>query len=260
MSILDKIIAQKKEDLATQKAQLPLRKLEPQALQVAARPSFAQALRANPERAMRLIAEVKKASPSKGIIAPNFDPIQTAKGYIEHGAHAISVLTDEPFFMGSPKYLQDIAKFSPIPLLRKDFILEEYQILEAKLWGASAFLLIVACLEKSTIQRLMQFGNELGLDTLLEVHTHAEMEIARECEAKIIGVNNRDLNTFQTSITTTIELSKLADPQGILISESGIEDYSQVQMLLECGVSAILVGETLMRKGTPFIPQLLRGV
>jgi indole-3-glycerol phosphate synthase len=259
MSILDQIIARKKEEVADRKAQLPLRKLEPQALEVGPRPSFAQALKSNQGREMRLIAEVKKASPSKGIIAPNFDPIQTAKGYIEHGAHAISVLTDEPFFMGLPKYLQDIAEFSPIPLLRKDFILEEYQILEAKLWGASAFLLIVACLDKETIQRLIQFGHELGLDTLLEVHTHAEMEIARECEAKIIGVNNRDLKTFRTSIETTVELSKLADPEGLLISESGIEDFTQVQMLLECGVSAILVGETLMRKGTPFIPKLLRG-
>ena len=194
-----------------------------------------------------LIAEVKKASPSVGIIAESFDPILIAKAYESAGAHAVSVLTDETFFKGSLGYLSRIRSEIALPLLRKDFIIHEAQIFEAICAGADAILLIVAALEQKQLAALYKIAIDFQLDVLVEVHTLEEMDRALDLEVKLIGINNRNLTTFQTDLHTTEELSEQAPEDVLLVSESGIKTAVDTKRILECGCNAILVGETLMR-------------
>jgi indole-3-glycerol phosphate synthase len=199
--------------------------------------------------ALGLIAEVKKASPSAGVIAESFEPVEIARTYESAGANAISVLTDEQFFQGHLSFMTRVREAVGAPVLRKDFILDEVQIYEAVCAGADAILLIVAALEQSELERLLAVATEFQLDVLMEVHTMAELDRALATEAEIIGINNRNLATFQVDLKTTEELSEEVPEEIVLVSESGIKTAEDTRRVLECGCNAILVGETLMRAG-----------
>ncbi len=254
MSILDTIVEQKRIEVA----RLPERKISAADLQAAlqargGRRDFAAALR-QPRRGgtVSLIAEVKKASPSAGVIRADFDPVQIARDYEAAGADCLSVLTDEKFFQGSLKYLQQIRQAVKLPLLRKDFIIDERQILEAVEAGADAILLIVAILSDAQLSHFHALAVDSGLAALVEVHDEAELDRALKADAQIIGVNNRDLKTFKVDLATTKRLAAKihAAPGGrgkLLVAESGIHTRSDVDQLAACGANAILVGESLMR-------------
>jgi len=193
------------------------------------------------------ICEVKKASPSKGIIAENFDYIEIAKNYEAAGAAAISVLTEPYYFKGHDKYLREIAQAVSIPLLRKDFTVDEYMIYEAKVLGASAVLLICAILDDETLKRYIEIAHSIGLSALVETHDEREVETALKAGARIIGVNNRNLKTFEVDITLSERLKKLVPNDIIFVAESGIKTREDVAKMREIGADAVLVGETLMR-------------
>ena len=207
---------------------------------------FAAALDLGPG-ALSLIAEVKKASPSVGTIVEDFDPVAVARAYEAAGAHCISVLTDEKFFQGSLSYLTQIRRQVALPLLRKDFILHEVQIYEAAVAGADAILLIVAALEQPELERLHDLARTLGLDVLVEVHTLEEMDRAADCGAALIGINNRNLATFEVDLSATEKISEQAPENALLVSESGIHTPADAKRVFACGVNALLVGESLMR-------------
>jgi indole-3-glycerol phosphate synthase len=198
-------------------------------------------------KSISFICEVKKASPSKGIIAEDFPYLQIAKEYEMAGASAISVLTEPEFFKGKNEYLQDIAKEVKIPLLRKDFIIDEFQIYEAKFLGASAVLLICAILENEKLKRYIELAHSIGLSALVETHSKTEVENALNAGAKIIGINNRNLKTFEVNLQTTKELCELIPNNIIKVSESGIQTPEDMQFLASCGVNAVLIGESFMR-------------
>lgn len=208
--------------------------------------SFRAAIDRGPE-ALGLIAEVKKASPSAGVIAESFDPVQIAKTYESAGANAISVLTDERFFQGRLSDMTRVRAAVGLPVLRKDFILDEAQIYEAAFAGADAILLIVAALEQEALERLLAVAADCQLDALVEVHTMEELDRALETEARIIGINNRNLATFEVDLRTTEELSEQVPEEIVLVSESGIRTAEDTRRVLACGCNAVLVGETLMR-------------
>jgi len=244
--ILDKIVADVTIDLAEKKKRVPLAEIakiasvQPQPL------DFAAAMR---DGKIRLIAEVKKASPSKGIICPNFNPVNIAGIYADNGAAAISVLTEPKYFLGSLDYLRDIKKAlaaKPLPLLRKDFIFDPYQIYEARAYGADCVLLIVAILSPQKLSELLQLSRQLGMMNLVEVHNAAEIEIALRSGAVIIGINNRDLNTFKVDLKTTSKLRPLIPPDRLIVSESGIKTRKDMEELQGCGVNAALIGEALI--------------
>lgn len=200
---------------------------------------------------LSVIAEVKKASPSAGVIDPNFDPIRQAQMYIDGGATCMSILTDEKYFQGHLSYLAQIAKNSPIPLLRKDFTVHEAQIYEAAVSGADAILLIVAALSDDELRKFYDIAKNIQLDVLVEVHDLPEMERAIELGADLIGINNRNLKTFTTDIATTEKLAEEVPDEVILISESGIKTTEDAQRALNAGANGLLVGESLMRANTP---------
>ncbi|MDC0088219.1 indole-3-glycerol phosphate synthase TrpC [Akkermansiaceae bacterium] len=211
---------------------------------------FRAALDLGPDR-LGIIAEVKQASPSKGIIDPNFDAVRQASMYIEGGACCMSVLTDEKYFKGSLADLTKISPISKIPLIRKDFIRHEIQIFEAIIAGADAILLIVAALDDATLKHLYQVAQDYQLDVLVEVHDLPEMERALDLGADLIGINNRNLKTFETDLATTELLAEEVGDDVLLVSESGIRDSADCLRVLEAGANAILVGETLMKANNP---------
>ena len=247
--ILAKILKHKAERIIARKRVLSPADAENQARALSA-PKFnlLDVLRSTPPHGIHVIAEVKKASPSKGVIREDFKPLEIAKAYARGGASALSVLTEEDFFLGSDEYLQTISSAVSLPTLRKDFITEPYQIFEAKLLGASAYLLIVACLEESVLRDLIALGRSIGLTPLIEVHDEAETEIALRAGSTLIGINNRNLRTFQTSLDTTFKLRTLIPPEIPLVSESGIFTRDDVLRLKAANVQAVLVGESLMRE------------
>ena len=244
-NILDEIVAAKREELALVKEAMPL---AAQQDRIAARPpalSLADALRGGN---VRLIAEVKKASPSRGLLCPDFDPVQLARTYAENGASAISVLTD-PRFQGEPEHLSAIKESDasgPAPVLRKDFIFDPYQVYEARAMGADTYLLIVAILSPTQLSELLALGRELGMDALVEIHDEAELQTALDTGAEIVGINNRDLRTFQTDLATTEGLAPLIPGDKLIVSESGIFTPEHLQRLGQLGVNAVLVGEALV--------------
>jgi indole-3-glycerol phosphate synthase len=250
VNILDKIVEEKKREVA----KLPARiiaagDLRDAMLEHGERRDFISALR-NPRRGdVALIAEVKKASPSAGIIRKDFDPVKIAKGYEMAGASCLSVLTDEKFFQGSLDYLRQIRAAVKLPLLRKDFIIDERQILEAIEWGADAILLIVTILSDEQLKRFHSLAIEAGIAALVEVHDEKELERALKILPQLIGVNNRDLKTFKVDLTTTEKLAKKILTGAILVAESGIHTRADVERLKNCGAKAILVGESLLRDG-----------
>lgn len=214
--------------------------------------AFERALRKNSSleiegSTISVICEVKKASPSKGVIAESFPYLTIAKEYVEAGADAISVLTEPEFFQGQDHYLSEISKEVPIPVLRKDFTIDEYQIYEAKLIGADAVLLICSLLDTQTIQRYLKICDELGLSALVEAHTEIEIISAIRAGARVIGVNNRNLRTFEIDITNSLHLRKFVPEDIIFVAESGIRNAKDITMLCSAGVDAVLIGETLMR-------------
>ncbi|OLB01576.1 MAG: hypothetical protein AUH09_01080 [Candidatus Rokubacteria bacterium 13_2_20CM_70_12] len=245
MSILEDIVRDKRVEVARRKAETPRAALERRCAGLAAPRDFEAALR--PLRgAVRLIAEVKKASPSRGVLAPDLDPQALARTYAAGGAHAISVLTDEKYFQGSLDLLGRIRGAVEVPLLRKDFTIDEYQLWEARAAGADAVLLIIAILEPPHLRDLGAAAKGLGLAALVECHTAAEVDAALAADARIIGINNRDLRTFETRIETTLELLPRIPPGPIVVSESGFVDGAQVRRVVAAGAHAILVGEGLV--------------
>ena len=197
--------------------------------------------------AVKLIAEVKKKSPSKGIIRENFHPISIADTYVKNGAAAISVLTDKHFFAGELAYLRAIREAVDVPLLRKDFTIDPYHIYQARVAGADAILLIVAALTVTELRNFMEVAESLALACLVEVHTREELAIALDVDAQIIGINNRDLHTFHTDLATTFQLREVIPMDKVVVSESGIYSREDVTRLQAVGVQAMLVGESLMR-------------
>ena len=208
--------------------------------------SLASAINVGSDR-LGLIAEVKKASPSAGIIAEDFDPVSQAKKYADAGASAISVLTDEKYFKGKLEYLTQIRQAVDIPVLRKDFIIHESQIYEASIAGADAILLIVAALSQDDLQRLFDCANTYQLEVLMEIHDLPELERALETEVKIIGVNNRNLKTFEVDLKNTESISEEVPEDILFVSESGIKTPQDASLVASWGADAVLVGETLMR-------------
>ena len=255
MNILDEIVEQKKLEVA----QLPARiiaagDLRDALLERDGPRDFFAALRKPRAGDVALIAEVKKASPSAGEICKDFDPVRIAKEYEAAGASCLSVLTDEKYFKGSLDYLRQIRETVKLPLLRKDFIIDERQILEAVEWGADAILLIVAILDDARLKRFHELAMEAGLTALVEVHDDAELDRAQAIGAKLIGVNNRNLKTFKVDLATTERLaarlfsSPVAANSSLLVAESGIHTRADVERLAKCGAKAILVGESLMKQ------------
>jgi indole-3-glycerol phosphate synthase len=263
MNILDTIVEQKKREVARLPARLIAAGDLRDALLERGEPrDFLAALRNAPRTThhaprIALIAEVKKASPSAGVICQDFDPVRIAKEYEAAGANCLSVLTDEQFFQGSLDYLRQIRATVKLPLLRKDFIIDDRQILESIEWGADAILLIVSILSDEQLKRFHSLATEAGLAVLVEVHDQAELERALKISPLLIGVNNRDLKTFKVDLGTTEKLaakmadgkSKMAKTPSLLVAESGIHTHADVERLKQCGANAILVGESLLRGG-----------
>jgi indole-3-glycerol phosphate synthase len=249
MSILSEILATKRTDVSHQREKVPLHLLQEKLIDVQPTRDFKAALTANNDGAA-LIAEIKKASPSKGVIRQDFDPLAIARIYIENGANCISVLTDEPYFQGHLDYLREIRQFAPTPLLRKDFIIDPWQVAESRIAGADALLLIVAALCPQDLRQLIAMTREYGMAALVEVHDSDELQEALDAGADLIGINNRDLHTFRVSLSVTLDLlHKIPAERGVtVVSESGIFTRADVEMLASHGVHAVLVGEALMRE------------
>jgi indole-3-glycerol phosphate synthase len=199
----------------------------------------------------KIISEIKKASPSKGIICENFDPIKIAKSYEVNGASAISILTDEKFFQGSLDYLSQIRTVVNIPLLRKDFTIDPYQIHEARAHGADIVLLIAAILDKDQIKEYLEIVDSLNMNAIVEIHNHEELDKVIDTGCKIIGINNRNLMTFEVDLSTTVELIKFVPEDILVISESGISDLDDIRMLRKLGVNTFLIGESFMKSDDP---------
>jgi indole-3-glycerol phosphate synthase len=245
---LERIVARVRERLEATSRETPLAEVRARAAAAAARP----ALRAALERpGTAVIAEAKRASPSKGILRDPYDAAELARVYERAGARALSVLTEPEFFLGAPEDLQRVARASALPILRKDFIVSEYQIQEAKAWGASAVLLIVAALELAELRELAAIAAGLDLAALVEVHTEQEAERALAAGARLIGVNNRDLSTFNVDLTTTARVAALVGPEVLLVAESGIFTRRDVLEVERAGAKAVLVGESLLASPDP---------
>ena len=251
-NILDKILATKRDEIRLTSSYRPIEDLQREVGGAPMVRNFEQAIRnkiANGESAV--IAEIKKASPSKGVIREQFDPITIAQTYEQNGAACLSVLTDRDYFMGASEYLVAARSATQLPVLRKDFIVDPYQIFEARCMGADCILLIVAALEQSQMLELERVATQLGMSVLVEAHSQEEFERAIQLETSLIGVNNRDLRTFETSLETTFGLISALPEDRILITESGIHDRADVTFMRERGVFAFLVGEAFMRQPDP---------
>ncbi len=242
--ILEKIVARKRERLEESKRRVPLRELTASMPTVGGNGIMVPALRRD---GINIIAEIKRRSPSKGVIRENFDPVSIARNYTAGGATAISCLTEEDFFDGSLEYLRAIRNVSPLPILRKDFIFDDYQIYEAVHAKADAILLIAAMLESSQFDDLLQLAYSLGLDVLVEIHDREEMEKVMRYDVRLLGINNRNLRTFETRLETSLELAAELPKTIKLVSESGIRTREDIDRLRSAGFHAFLIGEELMR-------------
>ncbi len=250
--ILDDIAAKRREQLERDMSAVPFEKIRKEAEEAAVSDTgrnFKKAISALPSPSF--IAEVKKASPSKGIISEDFHPVEQALSYVSAGAAAISCLTEEYYFKGSAEYFKAIRKKVDIPMLRKDFIIHPYQIYEAKAMGADAILLIAAMLDVPAMREFREIAESLKMDVLAESHNEKELYAVADAGCKIFGINNRDLKTFNVDLKTTKELSALVPKDGIIVSESGIKTAEDIKFAADCGAKAVLIGETLMRSGDP---------
>jgi indole-3-glycerol phosphate synthase len=243
--ILDKIVSHKKEEVKSAKKVMPLDILKKKAMSLGVKSAFAAGI--SREGHINLIAEIKKSSPSKGIIRGDFDPLMIAWEYQQSGANAISVLTDERYFDGRIEYLKLVKERVGIPVLRKDFIVDEYQIYESAVYGADAILLISGILGDAQLKDYLAVSSAVGLDVLVEVHDDEDLSKTINAGAGIIGINNRDLETFHVDIKNTERLIGSIPKAKIIVSESGIESYEQILYLKNLGVNAVLIGETFMR-------------
>ncbi|MFH1486928.1 MAG: indole-3-glycerol phosphate synthase TrpC [Chloroflexota bacterium] len=243
---LEEIVAEKRHELAARQASLSLIELKRRIVEQAEPLDFTGALVR--DREVSLIAEVKKASPSKGLLLPSFDAVALAKTYAENGASAISVLTEERHFQGSLEHLSAIRRAlgNGLPLLRKDFIFDPYQVYEARAYGADALLLIVAILGDEELRELLVLSRQLGMQCLVEAHDQLELERALKARARVIGINNRDLRTFKVDLTTTQKLAPLVPNGNVIVSESGIRSRQDMDLLRAWGVQSALVGEALV--------------
>jgi indole-3-glycerol phosphate synthase len=254
-SILEQIVQTKRQEVAHRQAAVPLDQLK-ETITTLGRPrNFFHALtKPTQPKAMNVIAEVKKASPSAGVIRADFDPVQIARGYAEAGADALSVLTDEKYFHGKLEYIHAVRDVVKLPVLRKDFIIDPYQVYESRAAGADAILLIAECLETSQMIDLQILATELNLTCLIEVHDMDNLMRVRDHvigfphrSYSLLGINNRDLKTFRVDLGNTLRLAELVEDRSVLVSESGIQNRADVVKLHAAGVRAVLVGETLMR-------------
>ena len=250
--ILEKIIATKKEEVAHRKLTHPPADLCQAAESMPPCRGFIQSLTLKAQAAQPgVIAEIKKASPSKGIIRENFDPPSIARSYASAGATCLSVLTDEQYFQGSDRHLKEVVKAVDLPVIRKDFIIDEYQIFEARALGADCILLIVSTLDVMRLTMLNQTARGLGLDVLMEVHDKTELESALAQQPSLLGINNRNLKTFETTLQTTIELLPHVPKGTTVVTESGIRTREDVELMQANGVHCFLIGEAFMRKPDP---------
>jgi indole-3-glycerol phosphate synthase len=250
--ILNRILARKTEEVAERSAHLPLAELSARIEGLPPTRGFAAAMEAKIDQGLpAVIAEIKKASPSKGVIRPEFDPAAIAKSYAKGGAACLSVLTDKDFFHGSEEFLRQAREACELPVLRKDFVIAPYQVYEARAIGADCILLIVAALGDAELLELSLLAAELDLDVLCEVHDAEELERALALPVPLVGVNNRNLRTFETSLETSLELQELMEYDRIMVTESGIRTAEDVAMLREAGINAFLVGEAFMRADNP---------
>ncbi|MBN1621656.1 MAG: indole-3-glycerol phosphate synthase TrpC [Endomicrobiales bacterium] len=244
-SILNDIFKNKKEDLDLKKLDFPLQELKKKLSSVKNRRDFSKAL--SKKSNVNIIAELKKASPSKGLLCPEFDPLSITKQYVDSGACAISVLTEKKYFHGDLAFLKLVKDNSDLPVLRKDFIFDSYQIYESLVFGADAVLLIAALLEPDKLKELIKLSLNLGLDCLVEIHNEDDLNKVHSSSAKIIGINNRNLNDFSVDKTNAIKMLPKISKDKILVVESGIESKNDVKMYTESGVNNFLVGEVLMK-------------
>lgn len=250
--ILKKILRRKVEEIAERSGKTPLRVLDQQAQAAGPPRSFTEALQSKVAAGQAaVIAEIKKASPSRGVLRNDFDPAGIAASYARGGAACLSVLTDVDFFQGADEYLQQARAACSLPVLRKDFVIDPYQVYEARVLGADCILLIVAALDDAMLSELLQLAGHLQMDALVEVHDADEMQRALATPAPLIGVNNRNLRTFETSLATTFELMKGFPADRLLVTESGIHNRDDVKQMRERGVHTFLVGEAFMKADEP---------
>jgi len=247
--ILDDIVEHKKGELKKSKEVVPLDDLQLKLKDIPPPLNFYS--RAIADSSPKVISEIKKASPSKGIICENFDPVKIAKSYELNGAAAISILTDEKFFQGSLEYLSQIKTVVNIPLLRKDFTIDPYQIYEARAHGADIVLLIAAILDQNQIKEYLEIVGSLKMNAIVEIHNHEELDKVIDTGCNIIGINNRNLKTFEVDLSTTVELITYIPKDILVISESGISDPDDIRMLRKLGVNTFLIGESFMKSGDP---------
>jgi indole-3-glycerol phosphate synthase len=249
-NILDKIIDRKQAEIESAKRERPLESLQEQLSSAPPVRDFVASIAAS-KQDIAVIAEVKKASPSAGLIRDDFDPVSIARTYEARGAACVSVLTDEEFFQGSLDHMRTARDAVSLPVLRKDFVLDRYQVLEARVAGADCVLLIAECLDDCRLRDLYFYISELGMDALLEVYDPQNLDAVLKLDPPLVGVNNRNLKTFVTDLEHSIRLAGRVPQQTILVSESGIRDRQDVTRLRDAGIRAILVGETLMREPNP---------
>ncbi|WP_133718889.1 indole-3-glycerol phosphate synthase TrpC [Methylocaldum gracile] len=250
--ILQKILARKAEEITERQLRTPLEEVRRQAQDADAPRGFVRALRTNIENgAAAVIAEIKKASPSKGVMRPDFRPAEIARSYADHGAACLSVLTDRDFFQGSEEYLQEARSVCSLPVLRKDFMIDPYQVFEARAIGADCILLIAAALNDGTMQELSDVAVDLGMDVLVEVHDAPELERALRLDLPLVGINNRNLRTFETRLDTTLDLLERIPPGRLVVTESGIHTPEDVSLMRRHGVHTFLVGEAFMTAEDP---------